>query len=52
MRSWSENLPLKPHDARLMRCYAVRARINHMVNDDAEWSAPVELADIQRGLFS
>lgn len=43
------NLPLKPHDARRMQCYAVRARINHMVNDDAGWSAPVELADIQRG---
>jgi putative SOS response-associated peptidase YedK len=26
---------LKPYDARLMRCYPVSARINHVANDDA-----------------
>jgi len=26
--------------------------MNHMVNDDAEWSAPVELADIQHSAWS
>ena len=43
---------LKPFDARLMRCYPVSTRINHVGNDDAECSAPVELAQIQSGLFS
>jgi putative SOS response-associated peptidase YedK len=27
---------LKPYDPRLMRCYPVSARINHVANDDAE----------------
>src|SRR5580704_10583065 len=27
---------LKPYDARLMRCYPVSSRINHVVNDDEE----------------
>jgi len=31
---------LKPCDARLMRCYPVSTRINHVVNDDEECSAP------------
>jgi putative SOS response-associated peptidase YedK len=43
---------LKPCDARLMRCYPVIARINHVANDDAECSIPVELAKIQSRLFS
>jgi putative SOS response-associated peptidase YedK len=43
---------LKPFDARLMRCYPVSTRINSVANDDAECSAPVELAPIQNSLFS
>jgi putative SOS response-associated peptidase YedK len=44
--------PLKPFDARLMRCYPVSSRINHVANDDEECSAPVELRQIQDRLFS
>jgi putative SOS response-associated peptidase YedK len=43
---------LKPCDARLVRCYPVGTRINHVGNDDEECSAPVELAQIQDRLFS
>jgi len=43
---------LKPYDARLMRCYAVSTRVNHVANDDPECSAPVKLAQIQSDLFS
>jgi putative SOS response-associated peptidase YedK len=43
---------LKPYDARQMRCYPVSIRINHVANDDAECSAPVELALTQNRLFS
>ncbi len=43
---------LKPYDARLMRCYPVSSRINHVATDDEECSAPVELTQIQNGLFS
>jgi putative SOS response-associated peptidase YedK len=43
---------LKPYDARLMRSYPVSTRINHVGNDDAECSAPVELAQIQNRLFA
>ena len=43
---------LKPFDARLMRCYPVNTRINHVANDDEECSAPVELVEIQKSLFS
>jgi putative SOS response-associated peptidase YedK len=32
---------LTPFDARLMRCYPVSTRINHVANDDAECSRPV-----------
>jgi putative SOS response-associated peptidase YedK len=39
-------------DARLMRCYPVSTRINHVANDDEECSAPVEVAGIQNRLFS
>ena len=43
---------LKPLDARLMRCYPMSTRINHVSNDDEECSAPVEIAQIQSRLFS
>lgn len=43
---------LRPFDARLMRCYPVSTRINSVLNDDEACSAPVELAEIQRRLFS
>jgi len=42
---------LKPYDARLMRCYPVSTRVNHVVNDDAECRAPLELAGSQNTLF-
>jgi putative SOS response-associated peptidase YedK len=42
---------LKPYDARLVRCYPVSIRINNVVNDDAECSAPVEVAATQVRLF-
>jgi putative SOS response-associated peptidase YedK len=34
---------LKPFDARLMSCYPVSSRVNHVVNDDEGCSTPVEL---------
>jgi putative SOS response-associated peptidase YedK len=43
---------LKPCDAQLMRCYPVSNRINHVANDDAACSTPVEFAETQAGLFS
>lgn len=43
---------LKPCDARLMRCFPVSDRVNHVANDDAQCSAAVELQDRQQGLFS
>jgi putative SOS response-associated peptidase YedK len=43
---------LQPYDTRLMRCYPISTRINHMANDDEQCSAPVELAQIQNRLFS
>ena len=42
---------LKPLDARLMRCYPVSTRINHVANDDEECSRPVEMAEVQHRLF-
>jgi putative SOS response-associated peptidase YedK len=42
---------LAPCDARMMRCYPVSTRINHVANDDEQCSAPVELAQIQNRLF-
>jgi putative SOS response-associated peptidase YedK len=42
---------LKPFDARLMRSYPVSTRINHVANDDAQCSTPVELSEPQGGLF-
>jgi putative SOS response-associated peptidase YedK len=43
---------LKPYDARLMRRYPVSTRLNSVVNDDEECSAPVEVAEVQDRLFS
>lgn len=43
---------LKPYDARLMRCFPISTRINHVGNDDPECSAPVELAQTQNRLFT
>jgi putative SOS response-associated peptidase YedK len=34
---------LQRYDSRLMRCYPVSTRINHVANDDEGCSAPVEL---------
>jgi putative SOS response-associated peptidase YedK len=42
---------LKPYDARLMRCYPVSTRINHVANDDEECSRPVDVAEAQVRLF-
>src|SRR5437763_693205 len=42
---------LKTYDARLMRCYPVSSRINHVANDDEACSTHVELAQIQNRLF-
>jgi putative SOS response-associated peptidase YedK len=43
---------LKPYDARLMRCFPVSTRINHVTNDDEECSRPVEITEGQNRLFS
>jgi putative SOS response-associated peptidase YedK len=42
---------LTPFDSRLMRCYPVSSRVNHVANDDAECSKPVELAQIHLASF-
>jgi putative SOS response-associated peptidase YedK len=42
---------LKPYDARLMWCYPVSTRINHVANDDEECSRRVEIAQTQNSLF-
>jgi putative SOS response-associated peptidase YedK len=42
---------LKPHDARLMRCYPVSSRLNHVTNDEADCSRPVEFVETQDRLF-
>jgi putative SOS response-associated peptidase YedK len=42
---------LKPYDARLMRSYPVSTRVNHVGNDDAECSTPIQLIEAQAGLF-
>lgn len=41
---------LKPYDAQLMRSYPVSARVNHVVNDDAECSTAIEIQS-QPSLF-
>ena len=43
---------LKPFDARLMRCYPVSSRVNHVGNDDEECARPVEIAEAQNQLFT
>jgi putative SOS response-associated peptidase YedK len=43
---------LKPYHARLMRCYPVSTRINHVGNDDEECCCPVVLSEAQNGLFA
>jgi putative SOS response-associated peptidase YedK len=42
---------LNSYDARLMRCYRVSTRINHVENDDEKCCRPVELVKVQEGLF-
>jgi putative SOS response-associated peptidase YedK len=42
---------LRPYDARHMRSYPVSTRINHVMNDDEECSAPVERGETQSRLF-
>jgi len=42
---------LKPHDAQLMRSYPVSSRLNHVTNDDADCSRPVDLVETQDRLF-
>ena len=44
---------LKPFDARMMRCYPVSSRVNHVANDDEGCSTPINRpAETQAGLFS
>jgi putative SOS response-associated peptidase YedK len=43
---------LKPYDSRLMRCYPLSSRINHVANDDEECSRPAVIADPQNHLFA
>jgi putative SOS response-associated peptidase YedK len=42
---------LKPYAARLMGCYPVSTRLNHVANDDAECATPVTLTETQADLF-
>jgi putative SOS response-associated peptidase YedK len=42
---------MKPCDARLMRCYPVSTRLNHVANEDEECSRPVALGETQHRLF-
>jgi len=43
---------LKPYDARVMRCYPVSSRLNHVANDDDQCSRRVEIVEAQNPLFS
>jgi len=43
---------LKPYDGRLMRCYPVSSRVNHVGNDDEECSRPAEITEAQNRLFA
>jgi putative SOS response-associated peptidase YedK len=43
---------LTPFDAGLMRSYPVSSRINHVQNDDADCTTPIELGESQHELFS
>jgi hypothetical protein len=42
---------LRPSDARVMGCYPVSSRLNHVGNDDGGCCKLVELARIQNRLF-
>jgi putative SOS response-associated peptidase YedK len=42
---------LRPCDASRMRSYPVSTRVNHVANDDAECSRPVEPVETQNSLF-
>jgi hypothetical protein len=42
---------LKPYDGRLMRSYPISSRVNHVANDDAGCSAPVEASPTRNRLF-
>jgi putative SOS response-associated peptidase YedK len=42
---------LNPYDPRVMRCYPVSTRINHVENDDEECCHPVASAQFHEGLF-
>ena len=42
---------LKPCDARLMKCFPVSSRVNHVANDDEECSRCVEITEDQNRLF-
>jgi putative SOS response-associated peptidase YedK len=42
---------LRPYEARIMRCYPVSTKVNHVANDDAECSTPIELTETQNRLF-
>ena len=44
-----ERLYLKPYDARLMRCYPVSTRINHVANDDEDAPHPWSLQKLKVG---
>lgn len=41
---------LKPYDARLMRCYPVSTRVNHVANDDEGCSKPIDVSKAQNSL--
>lgn len=41
----------RPYDASLMRSYPVSSRINHVTNDDAECSTPIEIVETQSRLL-
>jgi putative SOS response-associated peptidase YedK len=43
---------LETFDARLMPCFPISTRINHVANDDEECSRPVGLSKSQTLLFS
>jgi putative SOS response-associated peptidase YedK len=43
---------LRPCDPRMMRCYPVSTRVNHVANDDEACSTPIQLTETQAGLFS
>jgi putative SOS response-associated peptidase YedK len=44
---------LKPYDANLMRCFPVNPRVNNVMNDDIECSAPWKpVSEPQGQLFS